>query len=127
MAITAEQYELTTGQAAPANFEAVEGRVVARLSELLNTDLGDLDPLPITLQDAIAWGVHTLTTPSTASLLAPGVTSLDIAGEYKVTVADGTVFGADGQTLPARWAFASDLGGRCLSLALRHRHIPLGF
>lgn len=79
--------------------------------------------LPADLAEAIAWGIHTLATGGAGAALTPGITSLNIAGEYQVSVAAGKVLGADGQPLPERYAFASDLGGRCVSAALRYRRV----
>lgn len=126
MAISAQHYETVTGDSTPEGFEDREARVVERLSEMLNRAIADEETLPLGLQDAIAWGVHASVNPAQAPI-GNGLTSMDVAGEYRVAVADGTSFGVDGQPMPSRWAFASDLGGRCVTMALRYRRIPVGF
>jgi hypothetical protein len=75
---------------------------------------------PQQLAAAIAWGVHTLTTPAD-TVLPAGVESLNIAGEYSISKASGTVLGADGHDVPAALTVLADLGGRCATLAARYR------
>lgn len=121
-------YTAITGATPPVYFEDVEARVVARLSALLNRDLADefADGAPADLEDAIAWAINTVSGGSSAPV-PQGTTSLSIGGEYSVTVATGAVLAHDGYLIPARYAYASDLGGRCLSTALRYRRRPVGF
>lgn len=85
--------------------------------------------LPEGLAQAIAWGVHTLSAAQAGSTVGgstmpPGVSSLSIANEYSVSLAKGHTAGADGYPLPERWTHLSDLGGRCVSNALRYRRVP---
>jgi hypothetical protein len=80
----------------------------------------DADSCPEQLRTAIAWGVHTLNTPSGAVLPA-GVQSLSIAGEYTVTKDAATILGADGVTVPVALVTLADLGGRCATLAATYR------
>lgn len=76
--------------------------------------------LPIDLADAIAWAIHTLRHPASTGI-APGLSSLNVAGEFSVTVAAGVSLGADGLPLPKALSHASELGGRACSLAVRYR------
>lgn len=140
MLLTTTRYTDITGQAAPASFAALEGRVVRRLESLLGRSLvldetleegdegyGDgwtSSTLPNDLAEAIAWGVATLNAPATLPV-PHGVSSFGIAGEYNVAVAAGQTFTADGVPLSSRYAFCADLGGRCVTLALRYRRVAL--
>lgn len=86
------------------------------------------ETLPAPLAAALAWGIHTLANSNGgtgASPIPPGISSLNIAGEYSVTFAGGHTPGADGFPLPERWVHMADLGGRCVTGALRYRRIPL--
>lgn len=147
-------YEAITGMAADDGFDDVVARVVLRMNGLTGRDLvteytveeptldvngdpvldvnGDpvLGPVlraPYELQEACAWGVHTLTSPTAAPPVPHGATSLSIAGEYTVAMMQGSVLGHDGFLIPQRFAYASDLGGRCVSMTLRYRRITIGF
>jgi hypothetical protein len=203
MLLSNTRYTEITGQAAPANYQALQGQVVARLESALNRLLvsqertervtaaydglaypkaipitavqGDLpfddtavqvgrpagyavspgpfnqaaeisvggyaageitytggytpETLPEGLAQAIAWGVSTLSAAQASNGVAvgtvpPGVSSLNIAGEYSVTFAPGHTAGADGYPLPDRWTHLADLGGRCVTNALRYRRVP---
>lgn len=174
--ITTTTYTAITGATAPGNFEALQTRVISRLSLLLGRHLTSASrtetitahadgyaypkATPITacngytfdthaistgagryevtytggwttttcpadLAEAVAWGIHTLATGGTGAAVSPGLTSLNIAGEYQVAVAAGKVIGRDGHPMPERFAFAADLGGRCISGALRYRRVLL--
>jgi hypothetical protein len=81
------------------------------------------DTIPYDLAEAIAWGIHTLASGGSTPALAAGLSSVSIAGEYTATVAAGTTIGRDGHPLPERLGFAADLGGRCVSAALRYRRV----
>jgi hypothetical protein len=86
------------------------------------------ETVPADLAEAIAWGIHTVASGATVAGAGPlpaGISSLNIAGEYQVSVAAGMVLGRDGHPLPERWALLSDLGGRCVAAALRYRRVPL--
>lgn len=87
------------------------------------------DTLPEGLAQAIAWGVNTLAAAQAgngagSATVPPGVSSLSIAGEYAVTFTAGHTAGADGFPLPDRWTHLADLGGRCVTNALRFRRVP---
>lgn len=203
MLLSNTRYTEITGESAPANFESLQGQVVARLEGALNrllpsqertervtaaydglaypkatpiTDVegdlpfdeiavqvgrpsgyvfargpfgshvdvsvggyawGDLtytggytaETLPEGLAQAIAWGVHTLAAAQAGNgtggaTVPPGVSSLSIAGEYSVAFTAGHTAGADGYPLPDRWTHLADLGGRCVTNALRFRRVP---
>jgi hypothetical protein len=140
MLLTTNRYTDITGQSAPASFASLESRVVRRLESLLgrilildeNLEEGDAgygegfteETLPNDLAEAIAWGVATLNDPQ--PLTVPhAVASFGIAGEYNVAVTNGQCFTADGVPLSSRYAFCADLGGRCVTLALRYRRVAL--
>jgi len=140
MLLTTTRYTDITGQAAPASFAALEARVVRRLEALLARTLvldatleeGDegygegwtSSTLPRDLAEALAWGIATLNAPQTPA--APnGVLSYGITGDYYVSVSAGQALTADGVPLPSRYAFCADLGGRCVTLALRYRRVAL--
>lgn len=203
MLLTNTRYTEITGASAPANFEALQSQVVARLEDALNRLLvsaertervtagydglaypkatpitavegdypfddiavqvgrpsgyvsetglfgshvdvslggyawGDLtytggytaSTLPEGLAQAIAWGVSTLSAAQAGNgvggaTVPPGVSSLSIANEYSVSFTDGYTAGADGYPLPDRWTHLADLGGRCVTNALRYRRVP---
>lgn len=133
MLLTSSRFTQITGVAAPASFSTLESRVVGRLEVLLGRTLvfdvetgeGFTDEtVPPGLAEAIAWGVHTLNAPQSAPL-PQGVSSVNIAGEYSTVMAYGMTSSADGTALPIRYAFAADLGGRCVTLALRFRRVAL--
>jgi hypothetical protein len=133
MLLTSSRFTLITGAAAPESFADLEARVVARLEVLLGRTLvldegtaeGYTDEtVPAGLAEAIAWGVLTLHDPQ-LSALPQGVSSVNVAGEYSTVMAYGMTTSADGTALPIRYAFASDLGGRCVTLALRYRRVAL--
>lgn len=79
-------------------------------------------PLPYPLAAAIAWGVRTLAAGPTPPV-PMGVQSMSVGGEFSVTVAPGTILGADGEPVPAQLAELADLGGRCATLASSYRRI----
>ena len=133
MLLTSSRFTDITGQTAPSSFSTLEARVVARLASLLGRPLvadeenGDgftSETLPNDLAEAIAWGVATLNTPQTLPV-PHGVSSFGVAGEYNVAVVTGQTFTADGVPLSSRYAFCADLGGRCVTLALRYRRVAL--
>ena len=140
MLLTTTRFTNITGQAAPASFDDLEARVVRRLESLLARTIvldetlveGDdgfgegwtAETLPNDLAEAIAWGVSTLNAPQ-ALPVPHGVSGFGIAGEYNVAVTNGQTFTADGVPLSARYAFCADLGGRCVTLALRFRRVAL--
>jgi hypothetical protein len=120
--LTAQLYTAITGADAPADLDALVARVVLRLEALLRRDI-DADA-PADLIQAVAFGVLALSAPAERALPA-GVSSLDVAGEYRVAVATGQVTTADDTALPESLAYLADLGGRCVTLALRHRRVAL--
>jgi hypothetical protein len=124
--ITSSTFSAITGQTAPVEFSTLETRVVTRLSSLLARDLTEFttETVPTDLTEAIAWGVATLNA-STAPIVPTGVVGFNIAGEYQVQLAPGICIGADGVSLPASYSHCVDLGGRCVTLALRHRRVAL--
>ncbi len=141
MLLTQARYFLITTENAPNNYATIEARVVARLEVLtsrvlvLNPAIVDeTDPLfgvgytsatlPNALAEAIAYGIKTLTAPQTSNIPA-GVSGFSIDGAYNVQVAAGQIISADGSPLSSRYAFAADLGGRCVTLALRFRSVAL--
>jgi hypothetical protein len=120
--LTPELYTAITGADAPADLDALTARVVLRLEALLRRDI-DADA-PADLIQAVAFGVLAFSAPTERALPA-GVSSLDVAGEYRVAVATGQVATADDTPLPEQLAYLADLGGRCVTLALRHRRVAL--
>jgi hypothetical protein len=78
--------------------------------------------LPYPLAAAIAWGVRTLAVGPTPPV-PMGVASMSVAGEFAVSVAAGTILGADGEPVPAQLAELADLGGRCATLASSYRRV----
>lgn len=141
MLLTQARYLLITGDTAPGSFVTLEGRVVERLSVLLSRVLvldaaivDEEDPLfgvgytqatlPSGLAEAIAYGVKTINAPQPSNIPA-GVSGFSIDGAYSVQVASGQILTADGTPLSSRYAFAADLGGRCVTLALRYRSVAL--
>jgi hypothetical protein len=120
-------FSAITGKAAPVEYEALETRVVDRLSALLGRDLSaefDADTVPTTLAHAVAFGVETVAAPKAPQLPA-GYQSMSVAGEYSVAVMSGMVQTSDGVPLPAHLSHVADLGGRCVSFALKHRRVAL--
>jgi hypothetical protein len=82
----------------------------------------EADGLPVGLASAIAWGVHTLSNPSSTGLPS-GVQSMSIAGEYSISREVGSRWGADGEPLPTWAQSISHLGGRCAQLAAPYRRL----
>jgi hypothetical protein len=78
--------------------------------------------LPYPLAAAIAWGVRTLAAGPTPPV-PMGVSSMSVGGEFSVSVAPGTILGADGEPVPAQLAELADLGGRCATLASSYRRV----
>lgn len=141
MLLTQNRYQTITGLNAPGSYATLETRVVDRLSVLLSRvlvldeSIDDPDDplygvgytdetLPGGLAEAIAWGITTLNAPQSSPVPA-GVSSFSIDGAYSVSVASGQVLSADGTPVPQRYAFARDLGGRCVTLALKYRSVAL--
>lgn len=141
MLLTQARYLLITTENAPNNYATIEARVVARLEVLTSRVLvldeaidDETDPLfgvgytsatlPNGLAEAIAYGIRTLNAPQTSNIPA-GVSGFSIDGAYNVQVAAGHIITADGSPLSSRYAFAADLGGRCVTLALRFRSVAL--
>ena len=140
MLLTQARYLLITGENAPNNHATVEARVVSRLEVLCSRVLildatleeGDegfeegftSDTLPASLAEAIAYGIKTVLSPQTSNIPS-GVSSFGIDGAYNVAVASGQIITADLIPISSRYAFAADLGGRCVTLALRHRWLAL--
>jgi hypothetical protein len=140
MLLTSTRYEELIGVEAPGDFAEIEARVVRRLEGLLARTLvldeelveGDAgygegytsSMVPAGLAEAIAWGVRTLSAPMAPAVPA-GVSSVNIAGEYATVMAFGYTTSSDGTALPVKYSAFADLGGRCVTLALRYRRVAL--
>jgi len=131
--VDSSSFTALTGLAAPSNFATVEARVVKRLSSLLARDLVWSEEnttgytntsVPSDLAEAICWGVATLSAPQT-SIAPAGVAGYNVAGEYSVQFEQGRIVAADGVAISSSHSHCADLGGRCVTLALRHRRISL--
>lgn len=121
--LTEARYTEITGAPAPDGFTALTSRVVGRLEVLLQKPV-DEAALDAGLDEAVAFGVQTLSAPSDVPVPA-GVASMAVGGEYSVSVSAGHVVASDGALLPERFAYLSELGGRCVTVALRHRRVAL--
>lgn len=121
--LTEARYTEITGTPAPEGFAVLVSRVASRLEMLLQKPV-DEGALAAGLDEAVAFGVQTLSAPSDAAVPA-GVSSMSVGGEYSVSVSAGHVIASDGALLPERFAYLSELGGRCVTVALRHRRVAL--
>lgn len=79
--------------------------------------------LPPALAMAIAYGIQTMSSEPAEPVVPMGVTSLNVGGEFSVTVQPGQVWGRDGYPVPVNMAAYSYLGGRCLQCAAPYRRI----
>lgn len=81
--------------------------------------------LPLDLAKAIAWGINTKANAGSlqGSPVPMGVQSMNIAGEYSITLQPGAFIGPDGYPIPRKLRSAIDLGGQCLTLAAGFRKL----